>query len=40
MLASIPLAYVNTTLALLFWLVLSPLGHLLRRIAPIDAPAG
>jgi len=40
MLASIPLAYLSTTLALLSWLVLSPLGHLLHRIAPIDAPAG
>jgi uncharacterized membrane protein len=40
MLASIPLAYLSTTLALLSWLILSPIGHLLHRNAPADALEG
>jgi hypothetical protein len=36
---SIPIGFVNTTAALLSWLVLAPVGHLINRRMPPDVLA-
>ena len=38
-LLSIPIAFANPTLALLSWLVLSPVGHIINRRMPPDVLA-